>query len=101
MANNRGDGMSKALGAIAAFAAGYGTRKAVTLGWTKVTGKEPPEDPHDPHVSMGEAVSWAVVFGVSMEMARLLAARAATSGMRRRARISESSGSGASASGAR
>ncbi len=84
MSDTRGEGWSKALGAIAALGAGYGARKLVTFGWKKITGKEPPDDLHDPSkVSVGEAVAWAVALGVSMEVARLLAARAATKNMRR------------------
>ncbi len=83
MSDKRGDGISKALAATAAFAAGYGARKLVTFGWKRITGKEPPSDPHDPQVSIGEALTWAVVLGVTMETARLLAGRAATRNMRR------------------
>ncbi len=83
MADKRGDGVSRAVGTIAALAAGMGTRKLVTAGWKRVTGKEPPSDPHDPHVGFGEALSWAIVLGVAMETARLLAQRAATRRMRR------------------
>jgi hypothetical protein len=83
MSDKRGDGLSRALGATAAFAAGYGARKVITFGWKQVTGREPPSDPHDPQVSIGEALLWAVLLGVSMETARLLAGRAATKNMRR------------------
>ncbi|HUZ36598.1 MAG TPA: DUF4235 domain-containing protein [Streptosporangiaceae bacterium] len=82
MPDNRGNGGTKALGAIAAFAAAYGARRIITLGWKQVTGKEPPSDPHDPHVGIGEALSWAVVLGVGIETARLLAMRAATRKLR-------------------
>jgi hypothetical protein len=85
MADRSGEGLSKALAATAAFAAAYGTRKLVTLAWKRVTGKEPPSDPHDPQVSIGEALTFALVLGVSMETARLLAARAATKNVRRSA----------------
>jgi len=85
MSDKRGDGMSKAVGTFTAFAAGMGTRKLVTAGWKKVTGKEPPSDPRDPHVGIGEALSWAIVLGVTMETARLLAQRAVTRRTRRRA----------------
>jgi hypothetical protein len=47
-----------------------------------VTGKEPPGNPEDPHVGVAEALSWAVILGVSIESARLLATRAATRKMR-------------------
>ena len=66
MSDKRGEGASKALGAIAAFAAAYGARKAVTYTWKRVTGKEPPNDPQDPRVSIGEALLWSIVLGVSM-----------------------------------
>ncbi|HCU93215.1 MAG TPA: hypothetical protein DHU96_10960 [Actinobacteria bacterium] len=82
MSDNRGNGASKALGAIAALAAAYGTRKVLTFGWKQITGKEPPSDPHDPHVGIGEALGWAVVLGVGIETARLLAMRAATRKLR-------------------
>jgi hypothetical protein len=85
MADKSGDGLSKALGATAAFAAAYGTRKLVTLAWRRITGKEPPSDPHDPQVSIGEALTWALLLGAAMETARLLAGRAATKNVRRNA----------------
>ena len=76
-------GSSKIMAAVAAFAAAYLARKVITFGWRQVTGKEPPGDPHDPHVGVGEALSWAVILGASIEGARLLAMRAATKKMRR------------------
>lgn len=78
MADKRRDGGAKALGAVAAFAAAFVTRKIIRVGWKQVTGKEPPSDPQDPQVGIGEALSWAVVLGVGIETARLLATRAAT-----------------------
>lgn len=68
---------SKALGSVAAFAAAFATRKVITLAWRQVTGKEPPTDPQDPQVGILEALSWAVLMGVGIETARLLAMRAA------------------------
>jgi Protein of unknown function (DUF4235) len=82
MADRRGEGLSRAVGTFAALAAAMGTRKLVTVGWKKVTGKEPPSDPQDPQVHFGEALSWAVLLGVTMETARLLAQRAATHRLR-------------------
>ncbi len=83
MSDKRGNRGAKALGAMAAFAAAYGTRKLITLGWKRVTGKEPPSDPQDPQVGFGEALGWAVLTGVGIETARLLAMRAATRKSRR------------------
>ena len=82
MADKRGDGVSRAVGTFAALAAAMGTRKLVTVGWKKVTGKEPPSDPHDPQVHFGEALSWAILLGVTMETARVVAQRAATRKLR-------------------
>ncbi len=81
MSDKRGDGGAKVIGAVAAFAA----RKLVTFAWTKATGKEPPSDPQDPRVSIGEALGWAVLTGVTIETARLLAVRAATRHLRQSA----------------
>jgi hypothetical protein len=85
MSDSDGDGDSggtKIVAFAAAFAAAWIARKVITFGWTKVTGKEPPSDPHDPHVGIGEALSWAIILGASIEGARLVATRAATRKMR-------------------
>ena len=83
MADKRGDGVSRVVGTFAALAAAMGTRKLVTVGWKQVTGKEPPKDPRDLHVSLGEALSWAIVLGVAMETARLVAIRVTSRQVRR------------------
>jgi hypothetical protein len=79
MPDKRADRASaQAVGVMAGLAAGFVTRKLVTIGWKKLTGKEPPSDPRDPRVSLGEALSWAIVLGVAMETARLVAIRVTT-----------------------
>jgi hypothetical protein len=83
MSDKRGDGASKALGAAAAFGAAFAARKVMSMGWTRVTGKEPPNDPQDPGVGMAEALAWAVAMGAVIGAARVLAIRAATGRMRR------------------
>ena len=65
------------LAGAAAFGAGFVARKAITIGWKQLTGKEPPTNPESPEVDIAEAIGWAVVTGVGMEVARLLATRAA------------------------
>jgi hypothetical protein len=82
MSDSRGNAGGKALAALAAFAAAYATRKILTFGWRQITGKEPPSDPQDPHVGIGEALGWAIVLGVGIETARLLATRAAARKLR-------------------
>jgi Protein of unknown function (DUF4235) len=73
---------SKIMAALAAMGAAYVARRALTFGWKHVLGKEPPGDPHDPHVGIGEALTWAVILGASIEGARLMATRMATRKMR-------------------
>lgn len=94
MSDKRGEGVSRAVGTFAAVGAAMATRKLVTAGWKRLTGKEPPDDPHDPHVGFGEALSWAIVLGVTMETARLVAQRAATRRMRRNTGAGSPGGSG-------
>jgi hypothetical protein len=94
MSDQRGDGVSRAVGTFAAVAAAMVTRKLVTAGWKRFTGKEPPSDPQDPHVGFGEALSWAIVLGVTMETARLVAQRVATRRMRQGTGTGTGSGTG-------
>ncbi|HLI37627.1 MAG TPA: DUF4235 domain-containing protein [Streptosporangiaceae bacterium] len=68
----------RAVGGLAALAAAYVARKIIARAWTRAVGKEPPAHPEDPQIGLAEALGWAVVTGVGMEAARLLAARAAT-----------------------
>jgi hypothetical protein len=77
MMDKGGSSGSKLAGTVAAFAAGYGARKLITFTWKQVTGREPPSDPQDPQVGLGEALTWAIITGVGIEAARLLAQRAA------------------------
>ncbi len=77
MARKHGDIRTRIAGGLAAAAAGFFARKVITAAWTRITGKVPPDDPHDPEVAVSEAIGFAVVLGVGMEVARLLATRAA------------------------
>jgi hypothetical protein len=77
MAEKHGDMRTRIVGGIAAAAAGFVARKVTIFVWTRITGKEPPANPQDPEVRLAEAIGFAVVMGVGMEVARLLATRAA------------------------
>ena len=57
--------------------AGIAARKAMTTSWKVATGKEPPQNPADPDVSIGEALAWAMVSGLTIGVARMLASRQA------------------------
>lgn len=77
MADKRSSG-GGAMGTVAALGAAFVARKAISAGWTKATGKEPPTDPVDPTVSTLEAIGWAIVMGAVIGAVRVLALRAAT-----------------------
>jgi hypothetical protein len=74
-------GASKIVAVAAAFGAAFIARKALAFGWTKITGKEPPSD-QDPDVGWAEALGWAVVIGVGIQAARMVATRTVTRKMR-------------------
>jgi hypothetical protein len=82
MSDQRTDLVTRVAGMAAAFAAAFVARKLITFVWTKATGREPPVSPEDPEVGIKEALGWAVVTGVGLEAARLLATRAATKQVR-------------------
>lgn len=69
---------ARVLGTLAAMAAAFITRKLITYAWTRATGKKPPLHPEDPQVALGEALTWAILTGVGVEAARLIATRAMT-----------------------
>lgn len=72
---------TKIMVTAAAFGAAFVTRKALIFGWKKVTGHEPPGE-QDPSVSWAEALGWAMVVGVGISAARMVATRAVTRKMR-------------------
>jgi hypothetical protein len=77
---------SKAWSAFALLAtvgASMVARKAMTTSWKVATGKEPPQNPAHPDVSIGEAVAWATASGVAVGLARMLASRKAADYYRR------------------
>lgn len=77
MAKKDGEVAPVVIGLVAGFAAEFVARKALTFAWTRATGEEPPTDLESPDVSLGRALGWAVVAGVGVEVARVLAVRAA------------------------
>jgi hypothetical protein len=52
-------------------------KKGLNTSWRAATGKNPPANPADPDVSLGEAVMWAAVSGTAIGIARMLATRRA------------------------
>jgi hypothetical protein len=73
----KANGGNKAVTALVGFGAAFVARKVIQFAWKKITGKEPPE-PEDPQVALGEALAWAVAMAAGVQIARMLAVRAAT-----------------------
>ncbi len=76
MSGKRAGGGHRMLTSLAGFAAAFGARQLIQFAWKRVTGKEPPENPEDPHVAIGEAIAWGLVMGAGVYIARVLATRA-------------------------
>lgn len=62
---------------VAALGAAAMAKKGLNTSWRAATGKNPPANPADPDVSIGEAVMWAAVSGTLIGVARMLATRRA------------------------
>jgi Protein of unknown function (DUF4235) len=64
---------------VSALGAAVVAKKVLDRSWQVATGKKPPENPADPDVDVWEAVTWAVVTGAFVALARMLAQRKAAS----------------------
>ena len=62
---------------VAVLGAAAVAQKALQTSWKTATGKNPPANPADPDVGIGEAVMWAAVSGTLIGVARMLATRRA------------------------
>jgi hypothetical protein len=80
---SKGSKVWSAYALIATLGAGIAARKALTTSWRVATGKNPPQNPEHPDTSMGEAMAWAVVSGIAVGVARMLASRKAADYYRR------------------
>lgn len=67
----------KVLGTGSAVLASVAAQKGLTAAWRMATGTQPPTIPEDPDTDWGEAVAWAVLSGVVIGVARLVAVRRA------------------------
>ncbi|MBY5162554.1 DUF4235 domain-containing protein [Salsipaludibacter albus] len=67
----------KVLGTGAPVVAAILARKALTSGWQRATGNEPPSNPADPETDWREAVLWGALTGAVIGLARMAASRQA------------------------
>jgi Protein of unknown function (DUF4235) len=75
MTAKRPDLTARVAAGLAGAAAAFAVRKVLQAGWKLVTGREAPDSPEDPEVSLGEAVTWALVLGAAVAAARIVATR--------------------------
>jgi Protein of unknown function (DUF4235) len=73
----KANGGNRAVIAVVGFGATFAARKVIQFAWKKITGKEPP-DAEDPQVALAEALVWVVAMAVGVQVAKVLAVRAAT-----------------------
>ena len=64
---------------VAGLGAAAVTRKLLDRSWKVAAGRNPPENPADPDVGIGEAVLWASITGAAVALARMVAQRRAAS----------------------
>lgn len=75
----------RVMGTGSAIAAALVSRKVIAKGWQVTTGETPPANPTSPETTWPEALTWAVVSGALVGVARLLATRKAADYFRRSA----------------
>jgi hypothetical protein len=73
----------KIFASLGAAAGATFARKALTAGWKKATGKEPPANPEHPDVRWGEAMSWAIASAAAVAAAKVMAQRRVAATWRR------------------
>ncbi|ACZ89477.1 DUF4235 domain-containing protein [Streptosporangium roseum] len=67
----------RAIGGLVGLATAWGARKVIGFAWEKATGRKPPADNESLDISLGEAIGYAVVMGVGMQVAQIVVARTA------------------------
>jgi hypothetical protein len=67
----------RAIGGLVGIATAWGAKKVIGFAWEKTTGKKPPVDNESLDISLGEAIGYAVVMGVGMQVAQIVVARTA------------------------
>ncbi len=67
----------RVLGTGAAVLAASAAERGITTAWRAATGEEPPTQPENPDTHWSEAVTWALLSGAAVGLARLVATRRA------------------------
>ncbi|GAA3429837.1 DUF4235 domain-containing protein [Streptosporangium sandarakinum] len=67
----------RAIGGLVGLATAFVARKAIGFAWEKATGRKPPMDTESLDIDLSEAIGYAIVMGVGMQVAQIIAGRAA------------------------
>ena len=73
----------KLMTSVAAAASALVARKALTAGWRRLVGKEPPSEPANPDTRVAEAAGWAAASAGVIAAAQVLARRRVATTWRR------------------
>jgi hypothetical protein len=78
------DRLWKIVGAVAAIGATVAFKPVIERVWARARGSAPPGNPADPDTAWREAITWSLVSGAVIGVARLFAQRGAAEVWRRR-----------------
>ncbi|ETK32392.1 DUF4235 domain-containing protein [Microbispora sp. ATCC PTA-5024] len=76
-ASEKPDMQWRLVGGLLGLVVGFASRKVLAFAWEKATGRKPPASADSPDIGLGEAIAYAVVMGLGMEVTRIVATRAA------------------------
>lgn len=76
-ATEKPDMQWRIVGGLLGLAVGFCSRKVLSFAWEKATGKKPPASADSPDIGLGEAIAYAVVMGLGMEITRIVVTRSA------------------------
>ncbi|GAA3440717.1 DUF4235 domain-containing protein [Planomonospora venezuelensis] len=67
----------RAIGGLVGLVTAWAVKKVLGFAWEKATGKKPPADSDSLEVGLAEAIGYAVVMGVGMQVAQIVMTRTA------------------------
>ncbi|WP_432923949.1 DUF4235 domain-containing protein [Microbispora sp. CA-135349] len=76
-ATDKPDMQWRIVGGLLGLAVGFCSRKVLSFAWERATGKKPPASADSPDIGLGEAIAYAVVMGLGMEITRIVVTRSA------------------------
>ncbi|GAA2676388.1 MULTISPECIES: DUF4235 domain-containing protein [Nonomuraea] len=62
----------RVIGGLVGLGTAWAAKKVLGIAWVKITGKEPPIDTDSDEVGMAEAIGYAVLMGVGMQVAQIV-----------------------------